>query len=59
MKLLTLAEISRRLGVSPRTMKKMAGELPGRVLINGRPRYREDGLAAFLEAGGTVPRINQ
>jgi DNA-binding Lrp family transcriptional regulator len=57
MQLLTFSELSRRLGLSPKTLRKMADQLPGRVLINGRPRYCEDAVMAFIQAGGKTETI--
>ena len=54
MELLTFNELSRRLGRSPKTLRKMADQLPGRVLINGRPRYREDAVMQFIQSGGAA-----
>lgn len=57
MQLLTFSELSRRLGLSPKTLRKMADQLPGRVLINGRPRYREDAVMEFIQAGGKTEAV--
>ena len=55
MKLLTLKAVSERLGVSESTILRMAeaNELPGRVQIHKRLRYREDALEAWILAGGS------
>lgn len=48
--LLTLEQVARRLGVSDKTARKLAPQLPS-VLIGKRYRYPEDGVTAFINAG--------
>lgn len=52
MRLLTLADVTRILGLSEATVRKMAHQLPGAVRINRRVRYRADALEAFINRGG-------
>lgn len=52
MRLLTLADVTRILGLSEATVRKMANQLPGAVRINRRVRYRADALEAFINRGG-------
>jgi len=46
MELLTLAELARRLGLSEKTARAVARELPA-VRVGKRYRYPEDAVAAF------------
>jgi hypothetical protein len=55
MKLLTFTEVSRQLGVSLPTARKIRAQLPGAVLIGTRIRYREDAILEFVQRGGCRP----
>ncbi len=54
MKLLTLPQVAERLGVSESLARKIAADMPGRVLLRGRTRITEEGLAEFVRRGGSV-----
>jgi hypothetical protein len=52
MRLISLAECARQLGISEPTARKIASQIPGAVRINKRLRYRSDSVAEFIAAGG-------
>ena len=52
MKLICVSEISRKLGVSDKTIRKYQERLPGAVVIGKRTLYREEEVLKFIEAGG-------
>jgi len=49
MKLLTLAEVARRLGISEKTARVVVRELPA-VRVGKRNRYPADAVAVFANA---------
>lgn len=65
MKLLTLTEVARRLGVSEKTARQFKSELPGVVRVGQRVKYTEDAIVEFIRrggcraAGGLMDRTNQ
>ena len=54
MKLLSIAEISRKIGLSDKTVRKYRERLPGGVVIGRRVLYREDAVEKFIKAGGVI-----
>jgi predicted DNA-binding transcriptional regulator AlpA len=56
MKLLTFRELSLRLGLSVPTVKKMdrMGQLPGRVKLCSRIKFRADAIEKFILGGGAL-----
>lgn len=54
MALLTLAEMARRLGVSEKTARVIAKDLPA-VRVGKRNRYPADAVAAFAKAATVEP----
>jgi hypothetical protein len=50
MNLLRLSEVSKLLNVSLATARKL--EIPGRVRVGQRDRFREDAVHAFINSGG-------
>jgi predicted DNA-binding transcriptional regulator AlpA len=55
MRLLTLVDVARALGVSYTTANKIKGTLPGCVQLGTRRRWRESDIAQFA-GGGEQPR---
>lgn len=55
-KLLTPVQLASRLGVSERTVARMAGDgrLPKPYLIGGKPRYPEETIERFLRGAKEV-----
>lgn len=53
MALLTLAEMARRLGVSEKTARTIAKDLPA-VRVGKRNRYPEGAVAEFAKSTGTA-----
>ncbi len=54
LRLLTLAAVSRQLGVCPSTAKRFLDLIPNvRVEANGRTMFRHDALMEFVRNGGT------
>ncbi len=56
MALLTLAEVARRLGISEKTARVVARELPA-VRVGKRNRYPEDAVAVFANTATPTPNI--
>jgi len=52
MRLLSLCQVARQLGISDPTCRKIAAQLPGAVRISKRVRYREDAILEFVQQGG-------
>lgn len=52
MRLLSLSQVARQLGLSDPTARKIAPQLPGAVRLNKRIRYREDAILEFIQSGG-------
>ena len=58
MNLLTLSQVAMRLGVGESTMRKIAPQLHGQVVIGKRKRWRADDVEAFILAGGCPKPAN-
>ena len=54
MKLLTLVEVARALGICYTTAHKLRDTLPGAVWLGNRRRWRESAIAEFVENCGTL-----
>jgi len=52
--LLTIAEISRRLGISEKAGRELVQHLPA-VRVGKRNRYKESALQDFIARGGCRP----
>jgi excisionase family DNA binding protein len=57
MALLTLAEVARRLGISEKTARVVARELPA-VRVGKRNRYPADAVAAFANTATPTPNVS-
>jgi predicted DNA-binding transcriptional regulator AlpA len=58
-KLISLNEVARRIGLSDKTVRKYRERLPGGVMVGARVLYREDAVLKFIEAGGVLAeRLN-
>jgi predicted DNA-binding transcriptional regulator AlpA len=52
MRLLTLVEVARLLGICYSTAHKIRRDLPGVVWLGSRRRWREDDIKRFIDGGG-------
>ena len=50
-RLLSVAQVAERLGMSAGAVYQMGDRLPGRVKIGSRVRYQEEAIAAIVERG--------
>ena len=50
-RLLSVAQVAERLGMSPAAIYQLGDRLPGRVKVGTRVRYQEAAIAAIVERG--------
>jgi len=55
MRLLTLRDVAKRLGVCELTARRFKSELPGSVRVGRRVKYVESEITEFIRRGGCRP----
>jgi hypothetical protein len=58
MKLLSLTELSRLIGLSDKTLRLYRDRIPGAVVVGKRTLYREEAVLRFIEQGGSLASPN-